>query len=117
MILNHILYNFIVNETLHRHNGELYNLKWPIEINDCGRKEWVSIVSNGYNMDGEITIRYDIVERETVDYEYIEENGEPEVEGISWEIDIPYILENPKEFSSLISFIENDSFPLKKGIY
>lgn len=65
-------------------------------------------------MDGEITIRYDIVERETVDYEYIEENGEPEVEGISWEIDIPYILENPKEFSSLISFIENDSFPLKK---
>ena len=108
------LYNFIVNETLHRHNGELYNLKWPIEINDCGRKEWVSIVSNGYNMDGEITIRYDIVERETVDYEYIEENGEPEVEGISWEIDIPYILENPKEFSSLISFIENDSFPLKK---
>jgi hypothetical protein len=108
------LYNFIVNETLHRHNGELYNLKWPIEINDCGRKEWVSIVSNGYSMDGEITIRYDIVERETVDYEYIEENGEPEVEGISWEIDIPYILENPKEFSSLISFIENDSFPLKK---
>lgn len=58
---------------MHRHNGELYNLKWPIEINDCGRKEWVSIVSNGYNMDGEITIRYDIVERETVDYEYIEE--------------------------------------------
>ncbi len=24
------LYDFIVNETLHRHNGELYNVKWPM---------------------------------------------------------------------------------------
>ena len=49
------LYNFIVNEIAHRHNGELYNIKWPNQINKCNHKEWVSIESERYNSEGILT--------------------------------------------------------------
>lgn len=106
------LYNFIVNETLHRHNGELYNLKWPDDIDYCNRKEWVSIETEEYTREGILTLRTKVVELN--DYDYIEIDEEPNIEGVSWEISISDILKRPDFFSKLISFMENDSFPLKK---
>lgn len=56
------LYNFIANETLHRHNGELYDMKWPDAIDYCGRKEWVSIEKDTYLENGRQYVRSEIVE-------------------------------------------------------
>ena len=40
--------------------------------------------------------------------------GEPEIEGVSWEIEISDLLRRPDRFHELIAFMEDDSFPLKK---
>lgn len=108
------LYNFIVNETLHRHNGELYNVKWPDDIDYCSRKEWVSIEKGEFMRDGKRYVRNEIVELDEVDVEYIDEHGEPEIEGVSWEIDVSEIRRRSDFFAQLIAFMEDDSFPLKK---
>ena len=108
------LYNFIVNETLHRHNGELYNVKWPDDIDYCNRKEWVSIEKGEFMRDGKRYVRTEIVELDEVDVEYIDEHGEPEIEGVSWEIDVSEIRRRSDFFAQLIAFMEDDSFPLKK---
>lgn len=108
------LYNFIVNETLHRHNGELYNVQWPDVIDYCNRKEWVSIETKRYMRDGKQYVSTEVVELDDVDDEYIDMHGEPEIEGISWEIEISEILRKNDLFSELIEFMESDDFPLKK---
>ena len=108
------LYNFIVNETLHRHNGELYNVKWPDVIDYCNRKEWVSILKEHVLADGEMRYYSETMELDDVDDEYIYENGEPDLEGISWEIEISELLKRPDKFQELIVFMESDDFPLKK---
>lgn len=108
------LYNFIVNETLHRHNGELYNVQWPDVIDYCNRKEWVSIETNRYMRDGRQYVSTEVVELDDVDDEYIDMHGEPEIEGVSWEIEISEILRRNDFFSELIEFMESDDFPLKK---
>lgn len=108
------LYDFIVNETLHRHNGELYNVKWPDDIDYCNRKEWVSIEKGEFMRDGKRYVRTETVELDEVDYEYIDEYGEPEIEGVSWEIDVSEIRRRSDFFAQLIAFMEDDSFPLKK---
>lgn len=103
-------YNFIVNETLHRHNGELHNLKWPPTINHCEHKEWASIQKEVQYADGKCRYRTEIVEVK-------QDNniqGTPKIEGISWKIKICELLNHNHFFSDLILFMENDSFPLKK---
>jgi len=108
------LYNFIVNETLHRHNGELYNVKWPDVIDYCNRKEWVSILKERVLADGEIRYFSETMELDDVDDEYIYENGEPDLEGVSWEVEISELLKRPDRFQELIVFMESDDFSLKK---
>ena len=80
------LYNFIVNEIAHRHNGELYNIKWPNQINKCNHKEWVSIESERYNSEGILTHHHEVVELNLNNMDYIEKYGTPDVDGISWKI-------------------------------
>ncbi len=108
------LFNFFVNETLHRHNGELYNLKWPDAIDYCGRKEWCSIEKNPRYVNGVQYCFTEIVEFDNVSSEYIDMYGEPEIDGVSWEIQISDLLSRPDRFHELIAFMEDDSFPLKK---
>ena len=108
------LYNFIINETAHRHNGELYNIKWPDSIDYCNRKEWVTVSEPYFTPIGEQRYRQETVELNSVSSDYIYENGEPDIEGVSWDIDVDDILKNTKRFQDLIDFMENDSFPLKK---
>lgn len=108
------LYNFIVNETLHRHNGELYNVQWPNDIDYCNRKEWVSIEKGEFLKDGKRYTRTEVVELDDVDDEYIDIHGEPEIEGVSWEIEVDELLRRRDFFSELITFMEDDTFPLKK---
>ncbi len=108
------LYNFIVNESLHRHNGELDNLDWPNDIDFCNRKEWVSIEKDRYMRDGKSYVSAETVELDSVSDEYIEMHGEPEIEGTSWEIRVGDLLRNPQYYEELIPFMEDDTFPLKK---
>lgn len=108
------LFNFIVNESLRRHNGELYNIRWPSAIDYCDRKEWVSIEKERYYQDGKCRSFTEIVELDDVDDEYIDEYGEPELEGVSWTIEISDLLRQREFFKELIFFMENDTFPLKK---
>ena len=108
------LYNFIVNETLHRHNGELYNIQWPDDIDYCNRKEWVSIEKDEFTRDGKHYIYAEVVEMDDVSDEYIDLHGEPEIEGVSWEIEVDSLLQRSDFFSELIAFMGSDSFPLKK---
>lgn len=41
-------------------------------------------------------------------------HGELEVEGVSWEIEVSEILRRNSTFHELVSFMEDNSFPLKK---
>ena len=103
-------YNSTRDKTLHRHNGELHNLKWPPTINHCDRKEWASIQKEVHYADGKCRYRTEIVEVK-------QDNniqGTPKIEGISWKIKIYELLNYNHFFSELILFMENDSFPLKK---
>lgn len=109
------LYNFIVNENLLRKN-DLYNIKWPASIAYCNETEWTSIMKGSYiGSDGKQYCRSESVEMDSVDVDdaYIDDYGEPEVEGVTWEIDVCDIQHNKKHCSDLLSFIEDDSFPLK----
>ena len=49
-----------------------------------------------------------------MDAEYIDMHGEPEIEGISWKIEVSEILRRRDRFRELIEFMESDDFPLKK---
>ena len=108
------LYNFIVNESTRRYNGQLYNLDWPSSIDYCDRKEWVSIDKPYLTKDGRKQIRSEIVVYEDVDKAYVDEYGEPEIEGISWEIQVYRLIEDPKFYKELVAFMEADEFPLMK---
>ena len=63
--------------------------------------------------DGKRYVHTETVELDEVDDEYIDEYGEPEIEGVSWEIEVADILRRSDFFSELIAFMEDDSFPLK----
>ena len=108
------LYDFIVNETLHRHNGELYNVQWPDVIDYCNRKEWVSIEKSRQYVDGKVRCFTETIELDQVDAEYIDMHGEPEIEGVSWEIEVSELMRRRDRFRELIEFMEDDTFPLKK---
>lgn len=111
------LYNFIVNETLNRHNGELDDIKWPDEISFYTHDEWVS-VEKGKRIDASgkeyyLTdlCKYDGTRMEGVDFD---EYDNPEIEGNSWEFDPYRIRKNPSVYEKLIVFMEDDAFPLMK---
>ena len=103
-----------MNETLHRHNGELYNVQWPDVIDYCNRKEWVSIEKSRQYVDGKVRCFTETIELDQVDAEYIDMHGEPEIEGVSWEIEVSELMRRRDRFRELIEFMEDDTFPLKK---
>lgn len=111
------LYNFIANETINQHNGELDDIKWPEVIHCYTHDEWVSVVngtktdSNGNDCILTSFCKYKGLHMEGV---VLDENGEPEIEGNSWEFDPHYIRKNPSVYEKLIAFMEDDAFPLKK---
>lgn len=110
------LYNFVVNEKLIREN-ELCDLKWPSCISYCRQTEWTSKIIGTYvGADGKQFCHAEPVEINSAidDEDYIERWGEPEVEGMTWEIDVIDIYSNKERFAKLIAFIEDDSFPLKQ---
>lgn len=111
------LYNFIVNETLNRHNGELDDIKWPDAIDYYTHDEWVS-VEKGKRIDASgkefiltDSCKYDGAHMEGVGFD---EYGNPEIEGNSWEFDPHRIRNSPTVYGELITFMEDDVFPLKK---
>lgn len=109
------LYDFIVNESLHRHNGELDLLEWwPEQIESFQRKEWYRIERTASQQDGKQYVLSLAVEYDELDDEYLSIHGIPQISGVSWQVQIHEILSNPDYYSPLIEFIENDSFPLKK---
>lgn len=112
------LYNFIVNETLHRHNGEVSKVKWTDAIDDCGRDKWVIVEEEDiYDTDDterRTSTRTVLMLYDNVSYDYIEEHGEPEVVGYSWLFQVGDILEQKEYYIKLITFMENDTFPLKQ---
>lgn len=54
------------------------------------------------------------IELDQVDAEYIDMHGEPEIEGVSWEIEVSELMRWRDRFRELIEFMEDDTFPLKK---
>jgi hypothetical protein len=108
------LYNFIVNETLNRHNGEIIDLAWPSSIDYCNREEWVYKLEPHTDQNGKSFYFSEPCKYCDLDSEYIDMYGEPEIEGITWEIDSAHILSDTDCFSDLIEFIESNEFPLKK---
>jgi len=112
------LYNFIVNETLSRHNGELYNVSWPDSIRFCPTEEWVTVPERmlaGYER---VITRYETMTMEEWERRerniFEEDEDPPEVEGITISIDIVDIRRDVATFSDLIEFIDNEDFPLKQ---
>lgn len=109
------LYDFVANENLIRKN-DLCDVEWPPSICLCDEVEWTSIITGTYiGKDGGTYCRSETVEMDSVDVDddYIEEYGEPEVEGVTWEIDVHEVYHDSDTFSDLIAFIEADTFPLK----
>ena len=107
------IYNFIINEFLVRKNGQLYDVEWPHDIRCCKEEQWVSISIPRKDAAGRTIYYSDTVTLDKVSDEYIEENGEPEVEGYSWEIDTNDVFTDEDRFKQMKAFLEADAFPLK----
>lgn len=111
------LYNFAVNETLNRHNGELDDIKWPDDISFYTHDEWVSVIkgkridANGKEYYQSELCKYDGTRMEGVDFD---DYDNPEIVGDSWELDPHWIRKSPSVYEKLIAFMESDAFPLKK---
>ena len=108
------IYNFIINEFLVRKNGQLYDVEWPHDIRCCKEEQWVSISIPRKDAAGRTIYYSDTVTLDKVSDEYIEENGEPEVEGYSWEIDTNDVFTDEDRFKQMKAFLEADAFPLKR---
>lgn len=108
------LYNFLINEYLLRQNGQLYDIKWPDSICYCSQEEWVEMLTPRKDADGKTYYWSDTVRSYNVPQDYIEMNGEPDISGFTWQIDVEDIYSNPQRHQDMIDFMENDSFPLKK---
>lgn len=110
------LYNFTVNETLHRHNGELFDLNWPDEINNCKHKDYYTEydLKTGTESDLKTVTFEEISTPNSAKQKLARDYIRIEVYGQVWQIDILNILNNKEYYKNLISFIENDTFPLKK---
>lgn len=107
------LYNFIVNEKLLRYNGQLDDIDYPVDA-ERFMKAWTTIDEVITLPTGKLMKNRKECLVEDVSDEYIDVNGEPEIEGFSWEIDIHQIMENRIRFDKLIAFISDDAYPLKK---
>lgn len=109
------IYEYLSEISCH-HHGELFSLKWPDDIDDFDRVEWTSICTGEYTRDGQRYVSTEVVEFDSVDVDedYIEEYGEPEVEGVSWEIDVHDLRKQAEAYAELCAFMESDTFPLKK---
>ena len=112
------LYSFIINEQLIRKNGELYNIDWPSSIDYCHREEWVSVDVPYLTGDGRTVIRSECMKYSEWETSYknifASEDEELFIDGAIITIDVKEIQRRKDFFSDLISFIENDSFPLKE---
>lgn len=111
----YFIYEHIALISCH-HHGELYALKWPSDIDYFDRTEWTTIRTGEYTRDGKRYVSTEVVEFDSVDVDddYIEEYGEPEVEGVSWEIDVHDLRKQAAAYAELCAFMESDTFPLKK---
>lgn len=112
---DYFLYEYIALISCH-HHGELYSLKWPSDIDYFDRTEWTSIRTQEYMRNGQRYVSTEVVEFDSVDVDddYIDEYGEPEVEGVSWEIDVSDLRRQAQLYGELCSFMESDTFPLKQ---
>ena len=54
-----------------------------------------------------------LVEIESIDEQYIEEFGEPEIEGWNLALDISDMMANPDEWQDMMEALDQDTFPLK----
>lgn len=52
--------------------------------------------------------------RSDVDYEYIEEFGEPDVVGWDLEFDVDRVVKSPDCYHDLLAILDNDSFAFKE---
>ena len=107
------LYNFIVNESLNRHNGELHKIQWPDSVDYCCFKKWVTVEKERFSSDGTRLKYTDTLEFNNEDG-YIDINIIPNKVGCAWEIHINELIKHRSNFRDIIHLIEDDSFPLKK---
>ena len=99
------LYNFIVNEQQLRRNGQLDDLDWPKEIDECRKTRYLYPVDKD---DVRIEAKNNILQ---VNIRISDERNEA---GYLWKIDLENILSYPEKYGELIAFIEADTFPLKQ---
>ena len=121
---NSFLYRFIIKEKHLAVISELDNCDWPNEIYDLQTKNWVDAYSNfliedaydnfpDYNsIPKSFLYSTELVEEEELPPLYFDYFGEPDVEGVTIEIEIAELREEPEQYVMLMSYMEQDDFPL-----
>ena len=109
-------YDFVVNENVIRYNGQLDDLDWPSDASYF-KKDFARIWVNEATVNGEREVSK-VVDVNSYDFDFfikgMEEDYEPDYCGEIWEIEIDRILEKKSFYQQLITYMENDEFPLKK---
>lgn len=109
-------YDFVVNENLIRHNGQLDDLDWPANAMYF-KKDFARIQVKETTVHGERETSK-VVDTNSYEFDFflksMEEDYEPDYCGEMWEIEIDSILADIPFYQQLIAYMENDAFPLKK---
>lgn len=115
------IYQFIIKTKIKGQAANLSNFTWPKKIYDLYTITWVEVYSDYYDLNDDEDFNYaytedclntTMVDEEMVSISYRNYFGDPEKIGISIEIDIKELMEDPLQYGELIRFMEGKNFPL-----
>ena len=123
-IASSFLYRFIIYDKHLDVVSELEYCDWPSEIYELPARNWVNAYSNflideAYDrfpdydsIPRNFLLSTELVEEDDIPSLYSDYFGDPEAEGMTIDIEISELIEEPEQYITLKNYMEQDDFPL-----
>lgn len=123
-IASSFLYRFIIYDKNLDVVSELDYCEWPSEIYELPTRNWVNAYSNflvdeAYDrfpdydsIPHSLLLSTELVEEDELPSLYSDYFGDPKVEGMTIDIEISELIEEPEQYITLKNYMEQDDFPL-----
>ena len=123
-IASSFLYRFIIYDKHLDVVSELDYCEWPSEIYELPTRNWVNAYSNflvdeAYDrfpdydsIPHSLLLSTELVEEDELPSLYSDYFGDPKVEGMTIDIEISELIEEPEQYITLKNYMEQDDFPL-----
>ena len=123
-IASSFLYRFIIYDKHLDVVSELEYCDWPSEIYELPARNWVNAYSNflideAYDrfpdydsIPRNFLLSTELVEEDDLPSLYSDYFGDPEAEGMTIDIEISELIEEPEQYITLKNYMEQDDFPL-----